>query len=69
MTTRILILSIVSLCTLLFAGSPQPKEQEDMTNVKPRTRARAEPKITLQSSEAKPYDQTASPALMSTLSN
>jgi hypothetical protein len=30
----------------------------------PRTRARAEAKITVQSSEAKPYDQTASPALM-----
>ena len=35
-----------------------------MTTVKPRTRARAEAKITVQSSEAKPYDQTASPALM-----
>ena len=31
---------------------------------KPRTRARAEATITVQSSEAKPYDQTASPALM-----
>jgi hypothetical protein len=30
----------------------------------PRTRARAEAKITVQSSEAKPYDQSASPALM-----
>jgi Protein of unknown function (DUF3224) len=29
-----------------------------------RTRARAKAKITVQSSEAKPYDQTASPALM-----
>jgi hypothetical protein len=29
-----------------------------------RTRARAEAKITVQSSETKPYDQTASPALM-----
>jgi hypothetical protein len=34
-----------------------------MTTGKPRTRARAEAKITVQSSEAKPYDQT-SPALM-----
>jgi hypothetical protein len=30
----------------------------------PRTRARADAKITVQSSEARPYDQTASPALM-----
>lgn len=30
----------------------------------PRTRARAQAKITVQSSEAKPYDQTVSPALM-----
>jgi hypothetical protein len=30
----------------------------------PHARARAEAKITVQSSEAKPYDQTASPALM-----
>lgn len=29
-----------------------------------RARARAEAKITVQSSEAKPYDETASPALM-----
>jgi uncharacterized protein DUF3224 len=31
---------------------------------KPRARARAEAKITVQSSEAKPYDQTARPTLM-----
>jgi hypothetical protein len=30
----------------------------------PRTRTRAQAKITVQSSEATPYDQTASPALM-----
>jgi hypothetical protein len=64
MSTRILILFIVSLSPLLFAGSPQPKEQKDMTTVKPRTRARAEAKITVQSSEAKPYDQTTGPALV-----
>lgn len=34
------------------------------SQAKPRTHARAEAKITVQSSEAKPYDQTASPALM-----
>jgi len=31
---------------------------------KPRARARAEAKITVQSSEAKPYDQTAGPSLV-----
>jgi hypothetical protein len=64
MTIRILIPSIVFLCTLLFAGSPQAKEREDTTTANPRTHARAEAKITVQSSEAKPYDQTAWPALM-----
>jgi Protein of unknown function (DUF3224) len=64
MSMGILILSIVSLCTLLFAGSPQFKEQGNMTTVKPRMRARAVAKVTVQSSEAKPYDQTAGPALM-----
>jgi hypothetical protein len=34
------------------------------SQAEPRTRARAEAKITVQSSEAKPYDQTASPALV-----
>ena len=58
MTIRILILSLVSFCTLLFAVSPQAKDQEDVKTVKPRTRARAETKITVHSSEAKPYDQT-----------
>jgi Protein of unknown function (DUF3224) len=36
----------------------------DQSQGEPRTRARALAKITVQSSEAKPYDQTASPALM-----
>ena len=35
-----------------------------MTTVKSRTPTRAKAKITVQNSEAKPYDQTASPALM-----
>ncbi len=34
------------------------------SQAEPRTRVRAQAKITVQSSEAKPYDQTASPALM-----
>jgi hypothetical protein len=35
-----------------------------MTTVKRRVRARAVAKVTVQSSEAKPYDQTAAPALL-----
>jgi hypothetical protein len=69
MSAKILILSIVSLSVLLFAGTPQSKEQGqgDMTTssksqTEPRTRAKA--KITVQSSEAQPYDQSVSPALM-----
>jgi hypothetical protein len=38
--------------------APGPSQAE------PRTHARAEAKITVRSSEAQPYDQTASPALM-----
>jgi hypothetical protein len=63
MTTRILILSFVSLCTMLFAGSPQSKEQGDMTTAKPSARTRAKAQITVQSSEAKPYEIT-SPKLV-----
>ena len=63
MNTRILVLFMVSLGTLLFAENPQSKEKGDM-HTEPRTRAHAEAKITVQSSEATPYDQTASPVLM-----
>jgi hypothetical protein len=69
MRTRIPILFIVLLGTLLFGGNPQSKEQRDMTTgsqsqKEPHTRAHAKAKITVQRSEAKPYDQTAGPALM-----
>ncbi|HYY29935.1 MAG TPA: DUF3224 domain-containing protein [Chthoniobacterales bacterium] len=69
MNTRILVLFVVSLGTLLFAENPQSKERANMMTFRapytePRTRARVEARITVQSSEAKPYDQTASPALM-----
>jgi len=69
MSKTILILFIVSFGTLLFAGNPQSKEQADMTTgqqsqTEPRTRLKAKAKITVQNSEAKPYDQTASPALV-----
>jgi hypothetical protein len=62
--TRILILFIVSTSTLLFAGSPQSKEQGNMRTVEPRTRAHAVAKVTVQNSEAEPYDQTVGPTLM-----
>jgi hypothetical protein len=64
MGTRILILFVVSLSTLLCAANPQSKEHKNMATTKAPTRAHVEAKITVQSSEAKPYDQTASPALM-----
>jgi len=69
MSTKILILFMVSLGTLLFEGNPQSKEQPHMTTARksqtePRTHARAKAKITVQSSEAKPYDQTGGPALV-----
>jgi Protein of unknown function (DUF3224) len=48
---------------------PQMNDDESIRAVgqsqtEPRTRTRAKAKITVQSSEAKPYDQTTSPALM-----
>ncbi len=63
MTTRILIVSIF-LGALLFAAGPQLKGQGDMTGAKPNTRKHAAAKITVHSSDAKPYDQTVGPALM-----
>src|SRR2546423_954886 len=41
----------------------QSKEQAHMTTVKPSTHTRARAKITVQSSESKPYDQTSGLAL------
>jgi len=52
----IAIVAVVAFSTLQAAIVQSGKE--------PHTRARAEAKITVQSSEAKPYDQTASPALI-----
>ena len=62
MSKRILILFIVSLSTLLLAGSPQSKEQ-NMTTVKSPTHAPAKAKITVQSSETKPYDPNRGPGI------
>jgi hypothetical protein len=53
--------AIIFLSTWQAAIAQSGKGQ---SQTKPRTRARAEAKITVQNSEAKPYDQTASPALM-----
>jgi hypothetical protein len=66
---RIVIVSIVSLNTLLFAADVQTKEQKQMTTgrqsqTEAHERVRAKAKITVQSSEAKPYDQSGGPALM-----
>jgi len=42
----------------------EPSRAIGQSEVEPRTRVRADAKITVRSSEAKPYDQTASPALI-----
>jgi len=52
--------AIISLSTWQAASAHAIGQSQ----TEPRTRTRAEAKITVQSSEAKPYDQTASPALM-----
>src|SRR5436190_3717782 len=57
--------AIVSLSTWQAASAHHESiHAVGQSQTKPRTRARAKAKITVQSSEAKPYDQTASPALM-----
>jgi len=67
--------TIISLSTWQAASAQSAKENSQtnddesthavgQSQAKPRTRARAKAKITVQSSEAKPYDQIASPALM-----
>lgn len=63
MTARILILPIVSLSTLLLAGSPPPSEKDAATK-KPHSRTSAKAKITVESSAAWPYEQSAGPALL-----
>jgi hypothetical protein len=57
MITRIAISVAVSFCTLLFASSPQSKDQGSKATGKPRTRALAT--IRVQSSEARLYDKIA----------
>jgi len=67
MSTKILIPFFASLGTLLTAANPQSKEHGAMTSVRqsqaePHSRTRAKAKITVQSSEATPYDQGAGPS-------
>ena len=76
MSSKILIPFVVSLLGgFLFAvnpqsaGNPQSTEQGDMTaarqsQTEPHTHAHGRAKITVQSSDAKAYDQTEGPALM-----
>src|SRR5437763_12283555 len=67
--------TIISLSTWQAASAQPGKENSQMNDdesthavgqsqAKPRTRARAKAKIIVHSSESKPYDQDASPALM-----
>src|SRR6059058_2081238 len=71
----IAIITIICLGTWQAVSAQSGKDSQQMNDdgsihavgesqTEPRTRARAKAKITVQSSEAKPYDQTASPALM-----
>ncbi len=64
MPARNLILFIVSFTTLLFAESSHPNEHADVKTAKPRTPTHAVAKVTVQSSDSKPYDQSVGPALM-----
>jgi hypothetical protein len=58
--------------TLLLFGTPEVVQMNDFKSIhsieysqaKPRKGTHAKAKITVQNSEAKPYDQTAGPALM-----
>jgi hypothetical protein len=45
-------------------NNPESPHAIGQSQTEPRTRARAEAKISVQSSEAEPYDQTESPSLM-----
>ena len=64
MRTTVLILVTILIATLLLAASLQSREQRGMTTAKSHTRTNATAKVTVENSEAKPYDQTAVSALM-----
>jgi hypothetical protein len=63
MAVRIIFLLVVSFCTLLSAGSPKTREQEAVATTTTHTRGHAGARISVQSSEVKPYDQTPGPVL------
>jgi hypothetical protein len=61
------ILAIFCLSTWLAPGAESRRETNmnaAQSQTEPRTRTRANAKITVQNSEAKPYDETVSPALV-----
>jgi hypothetical protein len=60
---KVAIISL-GICQAPSAQSGKETNTPMQSQMEPRTRARAKAKITVQSSEAKPYDQTASPALV-----
>lgn len=64
MRAGFLILFIASVSALLSAQGPQFKEQQDKTTAKTGTRAHAVAKVTVQNSQATPYDKNGGPALM-----
>jgi hypothetical protein len=62
MRAGVLILAVVVVSTLLFAANKLSKEPGNMPEA--HTSEHAVAKITVQSSDAKPYDQTVKPTLM-----
>jgi hypothetical protein len=68
MSFRTIAKVAIILLSTWQAASAQPQKETNTQTVQsqtePPTRARAKAKITVQSSEADPYDQTPSPALM-----
>jgi Protein of unknown function (DUF3224) len=68
MSVRIIALLTIFCVSTLLAASAQLGKEANMNTAQsqagPGTRARAKAKITVQNSEAKPYDHTAGPALM-----
>jgi len=62
MSARTIASLAIVCCSTWLAASTQPGKETKVSTAPAHTRAKA--KITVQSSEAKPYDQTASPALV-----
>ena len=67
MSARTIALTIFCLSAWLAAGAESGKEinmNTAQSQTEPRTRTRANAKIIVQNSEAKPYDQSVSPVLV-----